>query len=143
MIQVNFRSPADESLRLLSRFLTVGVMSTLIDFSLFTLLHGFFAVPTLSANTLSYTAGIVNGFVLHRRWTYAQRVSRTIGARFTLFAVVSLSALLLNNLIVLLLAPPLGVLLADPSLGALVAKASATAVGLCWNFAFNHFSINR
>ncbi len=117
-------------LRSISRFLIVGMLGTLIDISLFAALHTWVGAPTLAANTLSYSAGIVNNFVWHRNWTFTDRPRKTTGAQFSQFAIVSLSALMLNNLIVLLLAP---------SFGALVAKICATGVGLGWNFLINNF----
>jgi putative flippase GtrA len=51
--------------------------------------------------------------------------------------VLSLSALLLNNLIVLLLTRPLSAHLAGAAYAALLAKACATAVGLSWNYLAN------
>lgn len=44
-----------------SRFLTVGAVGTLLDFSLLTLLK-LAGLPTLLANSLSFTAGLVNNF---------------------------------------------------------------------------------
>ncbi len=127
------------TLRYLPRFLTVGMLSTLVDLGLFTLLHVRFGVPTLAANTISYSAGIITSYVLHRTWTYSNRPRRALRAQFSQFAAVSLSALLINNALVLLLASPFTLLLTQPSYGALLAKVCATGVGLCWNFIVNNF----
>jgi putative flippase GtrA len=128
----------NDTLRYIRRFLTVGMLGTLIDIALFTVLRVLLGIPTLAANTLSYSAGIVNNFVWHRRWTFAHRSRKAPGAQFSQFVVVSLSALMLNNLIVLWLAPSLGVLFANAGYGALVAKICATGVGVCWNFLANN-----
>ncbi len=117
------------TVRHISRFLVVGMLGTLIDLTLFAGLYTWLDAPTLAANTLSYSAGIVNNFVWHRCWTFAHRPPKPTGAQFSQFAVVSLSALMLNNLIMLLLAP---------SLGVLIAKICATGVGLGWNFFANN-----
>jgi putative flippase GtrA len=95
-------------IRSISRFLVVGMLGTLIDITLFAGLHTWLGVPTLAANTISYSAGIVNNFGLHRYWTFADRARQAASAQFSRFAVVSLSALMLNNLLVLLLAPFFG-----------------------------------
>jgi putative flippase GtrA len=52
---------------------------------------------------------------------------------------VSLSALVLNNALVLFLEPPLELLVGTPQGGYLLAKICATAVGVCWNFFMNHY----
>jgi len=119
------------------RFLVVGILGTLVDVTLFTALRVWLAVPTLGANSISYSAGIVNNFVLHRGWTFAHQSRKAVGVQFSQFALVSLSALILNNALVLLLAPWFGALLADAGYGALIAKVCATGVGLGWNFLAN------
>lgn len=60
----------------LARFALVGTLGTLVDFSLLIVLHTLLGVPTLIANTLAYCAGIANNFILHRRWTFAERARR-------------------------------------------------------------------
>jgi putative flippase GtrA len=119
------------------RFAAVGVVGTALDLGLFALLHLSLGMAALPANTISYSAGIVNNYLLHRRWTYADRPRRPTGAQFCQFALVSLSALALNNLIVLWLSPGLGALLGRADLGAVAAKLLATSVGMVWNFAAN------
>ena len=137
MIRVNYSVETRRSLGLARRFATVGVLSTLLDVALFSVLHGVAGLPALAANTLSYSSGMVVSFVLHRRWTYAHRPHRALGAQFSQFAAVSLSALLLNNLLVLGLTPWLSTWTGNAALGAIMAKLCATGVGLCWNFLIN------
>lgn len=127
-----------EARRSAARFLLVGALGTLIDFSLFALLSAQIAAPTMIANTLAYSAGILNNYFWHRNWTYGHRRRKAAGRQFAQFAGVSLSALALNNLLVFLLAPPFSSLLASPVLGALAAKIFATGAGMGWNFLANH-----
>jgi putative flippase GtrA len=103
-------------------------------------LNGWLGLPALAANTLSYSAGIVNGYLLNRRWTYGDRPHprRAAGAQFAQFVMVSLVALLINNVVVLSLTPPLSALLSS-TYGLLLAKAAAVGVCLGWNFLLNHF----
>ena len=137
MIQVNYSIQSRQSLGMVRRFATVGLASTLVDILLFSVFQGAFGVPTLAANTLSYSAGMINSFMLHRRWTFAHRARKAVGAQFSQFAAVSLSALLLNSLLVLWLSPFFGTLFASTVMGAVMAKLCATAVGLGWNFLIN------
>jgi putative flippase GtrA len=132
----SFRSK--DALRSLGRFLAVGALGTLIDFCLFTGLHVALGAPILLANVLSYSAGILNNFFLHRYWTFAERPRKGHSSQFSQFLAVSLTALALNTLLVSLLAGPLSALLSHAAAGALAAKACGTAVGLAWNFAANH-----
>ncbi len=125
--------------RCLSRFLAVGVLGTCLDIALFTGLHVLLGVPTLAANTCSYTAGMLNNFILHRRWTFASRSHKTLGAEFLQFALVNLLALTLNNVLILLLTQPFTALLTHPAPGDVLAKLFATGVSMSWNFFANTF----
>lgn len=121
------------------RFMVVGMLGTIIDFSLFAVLSIQLGIPMLLANTLSYSAGIVNNYIFHRFWTFADRPQRAAARQFSQFAGVSLGALVINNLIVLLLASLFSKLFMDSTLGVVFAKIFAIGVGLSWNFLANHF----
>jgi len=127
-----------DTLRMLARFLIVGMAGTLLDFTLFTLLHIQFGLTGLLANTFSYSAGIVNNYLIHRRWTFATRPQKAAGRQFAQFAAISLSALVANTLVVLLLAPAFRPFFADQVHASLLAKVCATGVGVAWNFLANH-----
>jgi len=94
-----------ERLRFL-RFLVVGISSTLIDFTLLTVLKRL-GLSTLVANMISYSAGIVNGFVWNYLWTFAESRSKNFWHQFAQFALISLAGLLLSNGLILLLEAPL------------------------------------
>ena len=70
---VTYSSPI---LRSAARFAVVGVLGTLIDMALFAALHLALGLVALPANLLSYSAGMVNNFLLHRRWTFAAAAAR-------------------------------------------------------------------
>lgn len=127
-----------DSLQTAARFLLVGMLGTLIDFSIFAFLNLQLGMTALLANTLSYSAGIINNYAFHRRWTFVHRPQKAAGKQFLRFAVASLSALAVNNLIVLALALPLGALFGSSALGAVFAKICAIVVGLSWNFLANY-----
>ncbi|MBE0695861.1 MAG: GtrA family protein [Anaerolineaceae bacterium] len=129
---------SNEILRSAARFALIGILGTLIDFSLFGVFHLGLGISALPANTLSYSAGIINNYFFHRRWTFASHLQqKSAGKQFTQFAGVSLSAMLLNNLIVLLLTPELSKILADTAVSSLIAKLCAVWIGLSWNFFAN------
>lgn len=119
------------------RFAAVGLLGTALDFSLFLVMQSLLQWPAGLANILSYSAGIINNYLLHRAWTFSDRAPQAAGRQFLRFTVVSLSALLLNTLIVLLLAPLLRPYFTGSGLAEALAKACATAAGLGWNFFAN------
>lgn len=118
------------------RFLTVGAIGTLLDFSLLTLLK-LAGLPTLFANTVSFTAGLINNFTWNRLWTFHETVHAGWHKQLAQFTAISLIGLALNNLILFLLEAPLGVMLAQPEWGYLPAKAIATGVVMFWNYFAN------
>jgi putative flippase GtrA len=119
-------------LRRLTRFLSVGALATFIDLALFSLLHFSLGFSAIAANTISYGAGSINSFSMHRGWTYA------LGVQLVQFVVVGLGALLINDLVIYL-APHVTLINTIPDSGSLAAKACATGAGMVWNFMINHF----
>jgi dolichol-phosphate mannosyltransferase len=136
MARLSPTAQPQRELHYLMRFAAVGVIGAVIDIALFALLHGALGLALLPANTISYSAGIVNNFLLNRRWTYHDAPQKAIRTQMIQFALVSVSALLLNNLLVALLTP-LSASATGPQGGYLLAKACATAIGLVWNFGIN------
>ncbi len=118
------------------RFLTVGAVGTLLDITLLTLLK-LAGVPTLPANTLSFTAGLLNNFTWNRLWTFGGAARPNWRKQFAQFTLISLVGLALNNLIVLTLETPFGMFLGQPAWGYLPAKALATGVVVFWNYFAN------
>ena len=119
-----------------SRFLAVGAVGTLLDFSLLTLLK-LAGLPTLLANSLSFTAGLVNNFTWNRLWTFGDTIQPDWRRQLIQFTAVSLVGLALNNLIVLSLEGIFGTLLGQPDWGYLPAKVIATGVVVFWNYFAN------
>ena len=128
-------TPNNEVQRFL-RFLVVGGIGTLLDFNILTFLKlaGF---PTLFANTLSFTTGLLNNFTWNRLWTFRDRIQSNWRRQFAQFTAISLVGLALNNLIVLSLENILGAALGQPEWGYLPAKIVATGVVVFWNYFAN------
>ncbi|MBX3064110.1 MAG: GtrA family protein [Anaerolineae bacterium] len=122
-----------------AHFVTVGLTGTLVDFGVLILLKELLGVPLLIANVLSYTAGIVNNFVLNRLWTFPEARGKRLWTQFGQFAAVSAIGLLINTGIVLLLTAPLSALFSQAQMGYLAAKLVATVVVLVWNFFLNRY----
>jgi putative flippase GtrA len=129
-------APRSEPGRLL-RFAVVGASGTVIDLVLLTILKTGFGLPTVLANTLSYSAGIINNFALNRAWTFRDARTKSLAAQFVQFAIVSGIGLLLNDLIVVTLEKPFGNLPGNMHAGYIPAKIAATGLVLIWNFMAN------
>lgn len=127
---------ANKEIQRLSRFLTVGALGTLLDFSLLTLLK-LAGLSTLFANTFSFTVGLINNFTWNRLWTFHETVHLDWHRQLLQFTVVSLIGLALNNAILLSLESVLGSILGQPEWGYLPAKVIATGVVVFWNYFAN------
>ena len=118
-----------------ARFLTVGAVGTLLDFSILTLLK-LAGMPTLAANSLSFTAGLFNNFTWNRLWTFADAVKSDWRRQLAQFTLVSLVGLALNNLIVLSLEGIFSLWI-DAQWAYLPAKVIATGMVVFWNYFAN------
>jgi putative flippase GtrA len=130
------RTSSNKELERFSRFLAVGAVGTLLDFSLLTLLK-LAGLPTLLANSLSFTAGLINNFTWNRLWTFSDTIQPNWRRQLAQFTTVSLVGLALSNIIVLSLENILGSLFGYPEWGYLPAKIIATGVVVFWNYFAN------
>jgi putative flippase GtrA len=129
-------SSSNKEVERFSRFLVVGAIGTVLDFSILTALK-LAGLPTLFANTISFTAGLLNNFTWNRLWTFCDNIQADWRRQFAQFTLISLFGLALNNLIVLSLEGVLGAALGQPAWGYLPAKVIATGVVVFWNYFAN------
>lgn len=108
------------------KFALVGMMNTVVDFTVFVLLYYGGDWDVLAANTSAYMIAVANSFLLNKYWTFAEtRRSRAALPQFGLFLGFNLGGLGLSNLTIWLL---------TPAIPALLAKGLATAVTFVWNY---------
>lgn len=119
-----------------ARFLTVGAVGTVLDFAILTTLK-LAGLPTLFANSISFTAGLLNNFTWNRLWTFGDTTRTNWRRQLAQYAVISLFGLALNNLIVLSLESAFGSLLGSTQWAYLPAKVIATGVVVFWNYFAN------
>ncbi len=126
-----------------SKFLVVGAIGFVIDFGTLSLLKELVHLPTLIANTISFTMAVISNFTLNRYWTYPDSRDKSLGSQLGQFAVVSIIGLAINNTLLALLEGPFDSWLASADLlagrGYIPAKAIATIVVLFWNFFVNRY----
>ena len=85
-----------------SKFVVVGTIGFVIDFGTLTLLKEAFNVPTLIANTISFSAAVASNFTFNRYWTYPDSRDKKISAQLGQFAIVSIIGLAINNTLLVL-----------------------------------------
>jgi len=78
-------------------FASVGVLNTAVDLLAFTLLVTFTTIPPLAANTLSYSLGALNSYLLNGKLTFRSRQVRLASlSRVLRFVAVNLACLLVS-----------------------------------------------
>lgn len=117
-------------------FILIGVINTLVDISIYTLLVQLNILPMFYANFISTTAGIGCSFFLNRRYTFRQTNKAGKKSFITFFAITAFGLWVLQPIVIFLVD---GVLAGrnwsiPDILLTLFPKLVATGVTLVWNF---------
>lgn len=62
----------------IGKFSMVGVLNTLIDFSVFFLCYSIFHINYSLSQISGYTAGTINSFILNKKWTFEDKTTGKI-----------------------------------------------------------------
>ena len=111
----------------LAKFGVVGVIATVIDFGAMNLLHYGLHLDILIANTAGFIISLVFNYAASMKFVFEHRDGMSRTREFTIFLILSVIGLLLNDGIVLILNK--GV-----ALEANIAKIGATALVMIYNF---------
>ena len=127
------------------KFAIVGALGALIDFAILNvlvLLAGFLPVV---ANGISFSAAVVQNFLLNRWWTFPESQLHNTRRQMAKFALVSVAGLGINTIVFQFVDLSMRAYwiewLSDPDLGATIsynfAKLFSIGVVLFWNFSAN------
>jgi Predicted membrane protein len=112
----------------LSRFSMIGVINTLIDFTLFTIVHSLFGVSYVLSQGLGYSLGVANSFLLNKKWTFKDRkVNKKSFHEFLQFVVVNLISLIITMI-------AMNLLVKNLNLNVYIAKVMVTVIAQVTNF---------
>lgn len=83
-----------EYIRIL-RFGTVGVLNTVVDFLVFSVLSGFLQIHYSAGQIAAYSAGTLNSFLLNKFWTFEKKrfENKETGRQFIKFISINLISL--------------------------------------------------
>jgi putative flippase GtrA len=143
-------------LRRFLKFAIVGAIGTVIDFGL---MNAFFLLfnrtmminvdaSRLFSSIISFTAAVINNFILNRIWTYADLVKKPFLTQLMQFSAISIIGLLIRTPLIGFLANLIRNLLEKtssfPTLDPIIfgnnaALAISIVVVLLWNFFANRF----
>lgn len=131
------------------RFVVVGGIGMVVDFSIANLLVHVFSAPLVVAGTISFICAILSNFIWNRYWTYPDSRSKHILQQLVQFFIVSIAGLLIRVPILYFLEPILEELFLSlpfefPILGPEVLAdnitlAVAILVVMFWNFFVNRY----
>ncbi len=122
--------------RQFTRFASVGLINTAIDVILFVLLSNVLNLHLVVANTLSTSAALMVGYLLHSTYTF-QGVGKNKRVFITYIGVTLVGLWILQPLVITVLTP---VFMANPFLSVsrdtalFLAKGASIAVSLLWNY---------
>ena len=135
----------DRALRLkVTSFAFVGVVNTLVDFSLFSFAHLYLGLPIVRANILSWMVAVTGSFVMNSLITFAAESKRRLRARaYAAFLLAQLAGLLANTATVVIVSKSLTPLIGSYSKAVLIAKALAIGVSFLVNFSLSHLVVFR
>lgn len=117
-----------------AKFLSVDILNTALDASLYLVLTrwlGFSTLQTL-AKGISYGVGILNSFYWNRSWTFRSDAGTV--ATFVPFTLANLAALAINAGVMHICLNVLG-------LHEILSLALSTGITLSWNFTVSKFLI--
>ena len=130
------------------KFMVVGVIGALVDFSTMNLLTRVLAMPLVSAGTISFVCAILSNFLWNRFWVYPDSRSRHPSRQLAMFFAVNLAGVAIRLPILHFVEPPLHALIDQASPVAwlstdLLAKnltlAIAVGIVMLWNFFANRY----
>ena len=124
-----------------AKFAIVGAAGSITDFTILNVLIQVFGTSLVLANTVSFTAAVIQNFSLNRLWTFPESQTRRAGGQLLQFIGVSIIGLGINQLVFLTIHHALESLWISawgPSLGFVIsynfAKLLAFGVLLFFNF---------
>ena len=127
--------PRVKQLVKLVKFGITGVMNTAVDFLVYTLLVSFFSMGLYVSQIISYSCGMLNSYVVNRKWTFSTQ-NGFFSGELVRFIVLNLSMMLLGMGISY-------VCTQKRMLHKLVAKLISTLLVLIINFLISNFWVFR
>lgn len=134
LAQVYRGNLGNEWVKQVVKFLTVGVVNTIFDLSVYILLtrlFPFFISHKVWAKGVSFIVGITNSFIFNRAWTFRSEVGLT---SFVPFIMVSIASLAINTGVMYITYESLG-------FDEFIALGIATLATLSWNFFTSKFIV--
>lgn len=112
------------------KFSIVGAINTVVDFGVFSLLISN-GCSILLSQTISYSCGMLNSFIMNRSWTFKENKKNEYTEPLK-YLVANVTTLILVSMLLLLF-------INQVNLPVLVAKVVCTGIGMIINFLSSKF----
>lgn len=109
----------------LSKFTIVGIVNTLIDFSVFYILHDIYDVNFVTAHVCAFFIALVNSFIFNALWTFKNLKRDKLVRQVFIFVTIGLIGLALSTCCIYMVSLYIGVY---------PAKILAMLVSFAWNY---------
>ena len=109
------------------KFGIIGALAFVIDYGFMILLTEVFKVNYLISSGISFTISVIFNYICSMKYVFDSRDDMSKGKEFTIFIILSIIGLCINQLIMCAMVDKLGLFYA-------VVKLFATAVVMVWNF---------
>jgi putative flippase GtrA len=116
-------------------FASIGVVNTLVDYSLFSLIHLYFGVPIIPANVCSWLVAVTGSYVMNTMITFAAESERRLHLKtYGMFLAAQSSGLVGNTTTVFV---------GSYFMPVLIAKALAIGVSFVIDFTLSNLVVFR
>jgi len=120
----------------LLRYLIVGGIAFIVDFSVLYLLVSFLGFNYLFAAAISFITGLVVNYLLSISWVFNRSPESVLSFSFLIFLITGLVGLGLNEILMFLFTHIIG-------LDYLFSKIITVPIVLFWNFVSRKYLVNR
>jgi len=125
-------------------FGTIGVVNTLVDFTVFWISVQKFAIPIVLANVVAWLVAVSASYVMNSFITFARESGRKLRWRsYIAFAVSGIAGLVANTAGLLIALRFMPLLLANTDHQLAAAKICAILLSFVVNFSLSHFVVFR
>lgn len=124
-----------EEFRCMVKFGITGVINTLVDIGVFTLLSVVLGVNVFLGQCCGYAAGMLNSYLVNRTWTF-KSCDRFFSLQLIRFIITNLSILAVSLLF-------LNIFIEFIGFGKIIAKIATTCITLLLSFLINRFWVFR
>lgn len=111
----------------LFRFGSVGVINTLMDFTVFSIMVYTLSVNIAVSQAVGYGCGVVNSFIMNKSWTFKAGQQKNTTLQFAAFLVINAISLGISSLLI-------GFFVNHTSISVLMAKLIVTLITQTINY---------